>query len=295
MRTATALLFAGLVATLLGVPAPASGGPVCQTGYFPQQTYVQSYSAPSYVAPTYSTYVPYAVPVDTFYRVAPDLAAARVAAEAADAAIAKLKAEMARQAADQQATADRAAQLQFQQQVLAVLQQLAAGKAPPATPDDYARLQAENAQMRAALEKIIREGRPPAAGPAPAGPTPPIPPPGAAAEPPPAAPPPIPPGATGALVNPAKPELVASVKKLFAANCMPCHSTGNAEHLTDLTAPERLTYEKLCDCFNRTVSNNPKFVMPKGKPPGSVPAELPPAVHELSITAPHDPRLTAKQ
>lgn len=284
MRAATSLLFAGLVGTLLAVPT-ASAGPVCQSGYFPQQTYAPAYSAPAYVAPTYSTYVPYAVPVDTFYRVAPDLAAARVAAEAADAAIAKLRAEMAKQAAEQQAGADRAAQLQFQQQVLAVLQQLAAGKAPPAVPDDYARLQAENAQMRATLEKIVREGRPGTA-PAPTGPNPP---PRAAAEPPPTvpaapapgttAPPPIPPGATGALVNPAKPEVVASVKKMFAASCMPCHAAGNGK-LSDLSRPELLTYEKCTDAIRRMITNNPKKVMPKDKPPGTAPLDLVSAVED---------------
>lgn len=294
MRTATALLFAGLVGTLLAVPT-ANAGPICQSGYFPQQTYVQTYSAP-HVAPIYT---PYAVPVDTFYRVAPDLAAARVAQEAADAAIAKLKAELARQAAEQQAGADRAAQQQFQQQVMVVLQQLAAGRAPApdAAAAELERLKAENTQMRATLEKIVREGRPPAGA---TGPTPPSPPPGAAAEPPPAVPkveppPPIPPGAAAPPVNPAKAELVSAVRKGFAANCMPCHSAGNAEHLTDLTAPERLTYEKLTDCFNRMVSNNPKFVMPKGKAPGSIPADLPVQVHELTFTAPHDPRLIARR
>jgi hypothetical protein len=96
MRYLLALVFALLVVTLLAVPrASADGCRRVSYGYAAPASYAAPvYSAPAYKAPVYAAYQnyevvkPYAVPFayvpDTFYRVAPYLADAKVNAQIAE-------------------------------------------------------------------------------------------------------------------------------------------------------------------------------------------------------------------
>lgn len=228
---------------------------------------------------------------DVLYRIAPDLANARLAQEAADATIGKFKAELARQQAENEARADRQANRDFQQSVIQILQnnrQVGSpgtySQPPPAqmgpvqmtVPPELIQaiqqLQADSAQFRAYIEqgsKRMVES--------PAIPSPPA----------------IPPA--GGPPNPKANSGPAEAAKKGVADkqhgCLECHYTGNPKKLTDLTDPSKLYYEKAIDCINRMISSDPEFVMPKGKKPGTAPAELVGAFHDLSRTAQHDPRL----
>lgn len=319
------LTMLGLAGVLLAVPAPAPAGNYgCQSGYYSpgcgvHSYYPASYYPASYYTPTYS-YTPAVVTpapntcVDTpagtvcnhgygvgaaglaggygadyrndvLYRIAPDLAQARLAQEAANAAIVGLKAELAKQQAEAEAKADRQANRDFQQQVIQLLAQRGGPTAPTypqpaATPaldpqvlQAITALQQENAQLRAALE---RAAAPPAAAPPRLD-----------------APPAIP--AAGGPPNPKADGGLAEAARRAVADkghgCLECHGPNNPKKLTDLSDPSKLYYEKLADCANRMISSDPDFVMPKGKKPGTVPAEVVGIFHDLSRKAPHDPRL----
>jgi hypothetical protein len=284
-----------------------------QPTYYPTSYYQPTYNyvpaAPSYVTPPPSTCVDtpngtvcnhgygagstglsggYGSNYDNniLYRIAPELANARLAQEAANAAISGLKVELARQQAEAEAKADRQNNRDFQQTVVQLLQNRQASPVPgysPPTPATMSippeliqaiqQLQADNVQIKAVLERITpRTAEAPTAPPVPQ-------------------PPAIP--AAGGSPNPkAKAAVQGSPAEIArkgvmdkAHGCMPCHATNNARKLTDLTDPEKLGYGKLTDCVNRMISSDPKFVMPKDKPPGTVPAEVVGAFHDLSRVA----------
>jgi len=220
---------------------------------------------------------PFAVPTpivsSTLYNVAPDLANARIAQEAAAQAINGLKAEFAKQQEQAKAEAKEQRQVEFQNQVLQLLarNQQTAPLAYPAAPlaypaaplvpqlpamspaemDRLMRLEADNANMRAVLQRIAST---PPAPTAPATGAPPI-------------PPGSPPGAgSGTPVGSAtKGQLLEQVRAVAASNCMPCHGANKAPRV-DLTDPAKLTYNLLSDCVNRMISDDNTFRMPRDKP-----------------------------
>jgi hypothetical protein len=310
------LLIVPLVGVLLAVPAadagnyysggchaagyyqyytPASYYPQYSQTYYPPAPAVQQtcYNTPAGTVCSTAPYsAPYAnvynTPVETFYRVAPDLAQARIAQEAAAETLKSFKAELVAQAeAQKRAEAERNDQA-FKSQVLQMLavntQTQLQGRGAtgyPTGPDQAtAQLQQENAQLRASLDKLAAEmqrlisqpqPKPPAPSPEP---TPPAPQPSAGK------PGPVPTDHT---------QLVALAKQTFATDCMPCHQQQGRLNLTD---PSKLFAEDWAEIVSRVTSEEPDFQMPPpnaGKASPTV--EQFRAFQRLQPKSPHRPKV----
>lgn len=292
-----------LIGCLVSVPTATAGNYGCGSHYFQSYGTVGAYqylSYPAYYSPTYyappvsqtcyqtpagtvcnnNSYAPnvYNTPVETFYRVAPDLAQAKIAQEVAAETMRQFKAEMASQEKEK---ADR----DFKASVLQLLSaQQANAAAGGGNAQAVAQLQAENEQLKGLLAKATQSLEQLAKGP------PAIPP--GSPSPAPASPEPSHP-APAAGNGPQLPaELkgkppVEIVKWATGNYCMPCHNQPPRLNLSD---PSKLYYEDIADCVNRIISDDPAFVMPKpasGK--GHVPIEVLGAFHKLSQGAPHRP------
>lgn len=271
---------AGLIGLLIGTPLQA--GPF-QTYGGCGQSYVTSY-APTYTSgpyiypagyyPTTTSYTNYASVDYTFYRPASDLVNARLAQEAADQAVGKFKAELAQQAAAQQQQAKDAADLEWKRQITLAIQALGQQQAP--VDPEMAKLRAENAQMRAALQRIIdAKQMPPKVDPN----TPPTIP--APKDVP--TPQPPPPGKTVGDAN-----VIQAFKQVVDSKCIKCHGDGNPERM-QLGHPERLTYADLSDCIARMASPVKELAMPKDKP-GTVTSDDVLPFQLLQATAPRKAR-----
>jgi hypothetical protein len=322
-RLPVVLLFAALTVLLLSVPSPSAAGDCYGSRYYTTGHY-SYYSAPQYYQPTYyptytQTYYPpapasqttcyntpagtvcntttngqyasynnaYNTPVETFYRVAPDLAQARIAQEASAETLKQFRIEMAAQAEATRKVEAEKRDSEFKAQVLQLLSAsrvgVTGGPVVGGYDPDRDRLQAENAQLRATLDKLSKEMERMITQPqVPAGPTTPKP-----------TGSPVGPGTPTPAVEPPKPSPkpvgnpVELVKATTAQYCMPCHQQQGRLNLTD---PAKLYYEDLADCINRLASDNPDFVMPKpsaGK--GNLPLESFQAFQRLSEKAPHRP------
>jgi hypothetical protein len=323
-RLPVVLLFTALTVLLLSVPSPSAAGDCYGSRYYTTGHY-SYYSAPQYYQPTYyptytQTYYPpapasqttcyntpagtvcntntngqyasynnaYNTPVETFYRVAPDLAQARIAQEASAETLKQFRIEMAAQAEATRKVEAEKRDSEFKAQVLQLLSAsrvgVTGGPVVGGYDPDRDRLQAENAQLRATLDKLSKEmermiTQPPIPAPGPTTPKP--------------TGSPVGPGTPTPAIEPPKPNPkpvgnpVDVVKATTAQYCMPCHQQQGRLNLTD---PARLYYEDLADCINRLASDNPDFVMPKpsaGK--GNLPLEAFQAFQRLSEKAPHRP------
>lgn len=319
VRFLVCCLFAALLVTLLALPSRA-GNYGCGSGYFSNgynYNYGYRYYQPTYYAPSYqtATYYPpsasagttcyntpagtvctsgshgyndafsvYNTPVNTFYRVAPDLAEARLIQEATEVSLQKFRGELAKQAEEaKRAEADRADR-EFKATVLQALTRQG-GTVPSGAlavgggyDPDRQRLEQDNAQLRAALEKMAKDMEAlmsrTATPPNPTGPVQ-----------PPAGPPAVgTPQAKGPAAN-LPPDQLA--KLTIGESCMPCHQSAGRKNLTDLS---KLYYEDFTDIINHIISDDPAFVMPppdSGKPKPGV--ERLGAFHRLAMKAPHRP------
>lgn len=229
------------------VPPPGtcidtSGGTVCNQGYG-NSSHPTGYDQ--------NPYYPQ-------FRVAQDVINARLAQEAAIAAVNTLKSEMAKEAATQKALALEQRNIEFQNSVLQMLAQRPQPVqvvtqpsapqvvGPPAVDYDRARLEAENAAMKAALLRIANTPPPPAA-------------------PPVAAPGAIPPAVPRAANDP----VIGNLQLAINNGCMPCHGNGKSPRL-DMSDCSKLTGKQIADSMRRMgLPQADKDHMPKDREPVS--------------------------
>ena len=277
------LVCAALIGLLAAAP-PAIAGP-----YYGSCGQSYAYVQPTYVAPAYSPPTPcstaYVPPVTyDFFRPGQDIINARLAKEAADAAVDKFKAELASQQQAAAAAAKAQEDQQFKATVMQALQALAQQRAAPVADPRTVQLEADNAKLKETLKRLIESQRTGAG-------LPPQPPTAGSPQPPPM--PPVPrvdapavpqPPAANAAVGKSDANVLAAAQQFLTAKCVRCHGDGSAPRL-NLTHAERLTYDDLSDCISRIASPVKELAMPKDKP-GTVTGDEALPLQLLQATAP---------